>query len=426
MPAWVVEGTTEQVQEYNDLTYALIANTNPFVIGNSVESIALSPDSTVLYVGDTNTGLITSFHAGTLVNIASTTLAIGSASRITVYPSTDGTLLFVAERGANKVWVLNPVTLATITTFNTVSNAPTGMTQLASGGHLYIACESSAAVEVRLGISPWTLLTTITVGTDPLVVLSNSTGTTVYCLNILAETVSVITTSSNTVSSTVTLTGGTAPLVEGMSISPDDKYLYLTSGSTGTDAWIVVTATLTETHFSTTAANEFSAVTSDGLRAWLTVASPSTVEIYNVPANTLAHTITGTGGGVVVTLPNPFKGTTPTPPTYPGATFIPKLFIPQKGKVIEDYTPAEFMANWVAIELWSQRWKPAPPVLFFPRKGSHSNANWLIMEEWANQIRGLGAPYVPLFIPRKNSERPFDLDIDFLRIQNWANLIAHG
>ena len=119
----------------------------------------------------------------------------------------------------------------------------------------------------------------------------------------------------------------------------------------------------------------------------------------------------------------------PPPPTpgYPGATFIPKLFIPIKGKVTVDYTAAELMANWIAIEIWSQRWlPPAPVTLFFPDKHSTDpqalNANWIVFENWVAQVtQREKAPYPTLFIPRKNSNQPFDLDVNFLRIQNWAN-----
>jgi YVTN family beta-propeller protein len=117
----------------------------------------------------------------------------------------------------------------------------------------------------------------------------------------------------------------------------------------------------------------------------------------------------------------------PPTPSYPGSQFIPKLFIPIKGKVSADYTQAELYANWLAIEIWSQRWlPPAPVALFFPDKHSTDpnalNANWIVFQNWVNQInQAEKAPYPTLFIPRKASNAPTDLDIDFLRIENWAN-----
>jgi DNA-binding beta-propeller fold protein YncE len=356
VPAWLFAGGGGgSILEYTDNTpYTLIASAGS--VGTSVVSIALSPDSTTLYTGDTNSGLISSFVATTLAPITTTTLAIGPASRITVYPANDGSALFVAERGANKIWVLNPTTLATVTTFSTVATAPTGMVQLpGAGGHLYIACETGSAVEVRIPVAPWTVVTTITVGTDPLVLAANFTGTLVYCLNVLngpPTTISVITTASNTVTSTINLTGSTAVVVSAMTISADNKYLYVggAAGPGTTDAWLVNTSTLAQTHFNTVATNNFVAVTKDAARAWYTVVSPSTAEIYSVPTNTLLHTITGGGGGPVVTTPNPFIIGNPFIPS--GTVTIPPLFIPRKG--LPEYEGNDYMIDLLTIERWAQ------------------------------------------------------------------------
>lgn len=136
------------------------------------------------------------------------------------------------------------------------------------------------------------------------------------------------------------------------------------------------------------------------------------------------HMFIGGDPRFIAVVPVPFIP--PPTPTYPGSVFIPKLFIPQKGKINRDYTPDELMANWIAIEIWSQGWKPAAPTLFFPHKNSSQesdlDANWVVMEEWVQQIiQAMKAPYPVLFIPRKSSNVPTDLDVDFLRAQNWAN-----
>lgn len=115
----------------------------------------------------------------------------------------------------------------------------------------------------------------------------------------------------------------------------------------------------------------------------------------------------------------------PVAPSYPGGLFIPKLFIPIKGKVTIPYTQDELTTNWLAIENWSKRWLPPAPNLFIPHKSSSTpsdlTANWVAIQIWANQVINAKAPYPPIIVPRKDSSDPFDLDISFLAVQNWAN-----
>ena len=59
-----------------------------------------------------------------------------------------------------------------------------------------------------------------------------------------------------------------------------------------------------------------------------------------------------------------------------------------------DYTADELRANWMAIEIWSQRWLPPPTVaLLFPHKDDATeegvNANWITLEVWGQVIKHL-------------------------------------
>lgn len=170
------------------------------------------------------------------------------------------------------------------------------------------------------------------------------------------------------------------------------------------------------------------ALTQDGTSLVLTDRASANLRILNTATNTVTTTIplTGIGFGVCLFPSALFPPPPPPTPPYPGGQFIPKLFIPQKGKQDRPYTPEELRANWMAIEIWSQQWIPPSPVaLSLPRKytpdAESVNANWITLEVWTQKINALGAPYSPLFIPRKPSLAPRDLDIDFLRVQNWAN-----
>jgi YVTN family beta-propeller protein len=216
------------------------------------------------------------------------------------------------------------------------------------------------------------------------------------------------------------LAGGTANALYATENNPNNS-----PGTIG--VWTLGTYSPQVAHI-TVGGNPFQmALTNDGAHLAVTNSYDGTVSVIATANNTVIKTITMPGGVVGICTQPPPIAAPPVTPKYPGATFIPKLFIPIKGKRTVDYTHDELMANWLAIENWSTRWLPPAPVLFFPYKGRSDregiNANWITLEAWANQIRGYGAPYVPVFVPRKNSIKPVDLDINFLAVQNWANLI---
>lgn len=213
-------------------------------------------------------------------------------------------------------------------------------------------------------------------------------------------------------------------------------FLYLTEESLNTlGVFTIGTVSPQVAHVAVGATPHLIALTSDSAHLLVTNYAdgpPGTVTVINVPANTVLTTVTvGDNPDGIATQP-PSVIPPPTPP-YPGSVFIPKLFIPNKGKIDEEYTEEELNANWTALSIWSQRWRPPAPTLFFPSQASgrlptatEINANWEQAEIWSEQIIREGAPYPPLDIPRKRSMDPFDLDIDFLAFQRWANAIAHG
>ena len=118
------------------------------------------------------------------------------------------------------------------------------------------------------------------------------------------------------------------------------------------------------------------------------------------------------------------------PPTPTTKITVPKLFIPRKG--LGTYDESDFGIDWRHIELWANSWTSG---LFIPGKPagrvptvSELNQNWLTLEVWADTVAkntmtagNIGSSWTPLFIPRKNSDQPQDLDVNFLRIENWAN-----
>lgn len=386
------------------------------VLTDAAVSIALSPDSKTVYSLGGNSGIVSRFNTGlTLLN--SVTL-VGSAFQV-IITSADGKRLYVSSRGNNTVYVLDSTTLATITTISVA--VPFGLAVTPSDTFLYVVQQTPTQVAV-FSIPSYTAVTTIPVGSAPTNAVMAYDGKTVYVANATAPSISVISTASNTVTATIPLAGGT--IVLDLRISPDDKYVYAVDGFAAV-AWQIATASNTVLATITTGSSaQHLAITPESSAVWFTENPPTTnqVEVDVIPTNAVFHTIAFTDppGPIVITPTSLFK------PSFPGGQFIPKLFIPQKGKVNVDYTPDELRANWMAMEVWSQRWLPPPTTaLLFPHKNDATpegiNANWITLEVWGQVIKNLGAPYTPLFVPRKPSVKPEDLDIAFHSVENWAN-----
>lgn len=409
---WVVEGSN--IQTYDDGTYA--AGVSVGGTGSDVLSICLAPDSSKVFVVDTNTGLVSSFVASTLVPIATTTLTV-TVGHCSVYADVDGARLYVSSRADNKVFVLNATTLASITSF--VVTSPYGITELPDGTALYISQESASSVAV-INTVGYGLVTTIPVGANPIEIKMHSSGAFCYVANFTAATISVITTASNTVGSTISPAAAT--FIFNIKLSPTSDRLYAVGGFT-TDAWRITTATNTVANHLVLGADAADVVvTGDGLHAWF--GENTQIEAYTSPADILAHTITTTAT-YMVAIPNPF------PPLTPPSITVPNLFIPRKGMTGDgpqgSYTAEDLMIDFLAIQRWANSWAPN---LFIPIKEPKThdefNADWLTIGVWAQFTANAalvagGHKAKTLFIPRQDGFSAEDLTIDFLAIQNWAN-----
>jgi YVTN family beta-propeller protein len=362
-------------------TVALPANTlgTSVTVGAQPTSVAASPDGTHVYSASASTGTITPVATPSNVAGAGITTGASGVTGIAIDPA-----------GAN---------LYADTTFDGIVPIAIPANTVGAGwGNPPLPNNTQYIVVMPDGIHGYTVH-----------------GQFVYPLDLIAQTVgSPITT---------TLTGSL-----GIFLTPSGSQIWIPD--TGSNQ-VVVVDTATNLQIAAITLSGGSSSQSGGFDhtgATFYVPDIASGNIYSI--DTASFVVGGTpfhlGGNPRFLAVVPTPSVPPTPP-YPGSQFIPKLFIPQKGKVTVDYTQAELMANWIAIETWSQRWEPPAPVaLFFPSKNSTSptglNANWIGMENWVNQINQREkAPYPDLFIPRKNSNQPFDLDVNFLRIQNWAN-----
>lgn len=394
-------------------------------VAATLEEIRVSPDNSVVAVAS-NTGSNVHFISTTSLTEIGTPATISEKPYSLQFTPNSATLYVGTD--STGIGLVSIVDVASQTETGTISTTGVNMADVAvspDGATAYTASQEPTGPVTVIDTGTNTVTTTISAAWSTGLAITPD-GTTMFATELLGTyQVNVIDLGTNTITGMVPT--GVNPAY--VAITPDGTTAFVTNNGDNTVTvfdvgTLAVITTITDPSFN---APLGLCITPDGAKCYVANAGGSTVTVIDVSSHAVLGTVAvGSRPQFVSIVPV----TVVPPANYPGATFIPTLFIPQKGKVTEDYTSAELMADWLAIEVWSQRWLPTPPTLFFSRKGSDNpkdlNANWLIMEEWVNQIIGLKAPYVPLLVPRKNSNAPFDLDIDFLAIQNWGNRIAHG
>ncbi len=152
----------------------------------------------------------------------------------------------------------------------------------------YITNQSSNTVSV-IDTSANTVSTTITVGNSPTGAAVTPNGSKAYIANRTDGTVSVINTVNNTVSKTITV--GTSPA--GVAITPDGTKAYITNQG-GNSVSVINTATDTISTTITVGSNPWGvAITPDGRYAYVANGtSPGTVSMIDIATNTVSATIT--------------------------------------------------------------------------------------------------------------------------------------
>lgn len=420
---YVSAGSPSDVSKFNSATYANLGN----VTVPNPPAMVVSPDFTTVY-GVDGTGQVNTIDAATLVITDSATLPGSGTPYENITISPDGTTLYITARGINLVYVLDAATLATITTW-AIPGDPYGIAPSPDGLLLYCS-EEIANTVVAIDTTTGSVVHSVTVGNDPVNMCLSSDGSTLYVCNFLDCTVSVIDTASFTVTTTIGPLPGGFQFAYLPAIAPDDSALYVVEGFSPV-IWHIDPATNTVVNTIIPPGNaQAAAITSDSKSVWIaeTGFGTTAVEIYNIPGDTLAHSIPyGTTPDFIVILPPNF-----VPPPPSGLT-VGLLFIPRKGRgaaLGEGYTEQDLLANWLAIELWADHaWDPPVTDLFIPAKPSNRmptvpeiDQNWLTIERWSQGLGVVGGVTIPpLFVPREGSLEPVDLDINFLTIQRWAN-----
>lgn len=176
----------------------------------------------------------------------------------------------------------------------TVGTAPYAVAILANG-NAYIADNGNSSVTVFSTTSN-VIIGTIAVGSGPLSIAANSTGSKVYVTNTTDGTVSVINTATNTVTATVTVGVNSNP--QGVVVSPDNSKVYVSDGVAGVAVIDAATNTLTTT-ISTGASSlpKGVAITPDGQYLYVVNSNLATVSVFKTSDNSLVTAPVSVGGG---------------------------------------------------------------------------------------------------------------------------------
>lgn len=135
--------------------------------------------------------------------------------------------------------------------------------------------------------------TVITVGTSPNASMVTPDGKTVYVANEGANTVSVIDSQSNTVTTTISLASGAEPY--DVQITPDGRYVYVAQFGTNTVTQIdTETNTLTGVSIAVGSGPFSMAITPDGQYLYVANLNGPSVSVISIASNTVVATISST------------------------------------------------------------------------------------------------------------------------------------
>ncbi|MDH6138996.1 MULTISPECIES: Ig-like domain repeat protein [Kitasatospora] len=181
-----------------------------------------------------------------------------------------------------------------------VGNFPTGEAITPDGLHVYVANEGSNTVSV-ISTATNTVTATIPMGTAPFEVAAAPDGLRVYVTNEGDNTVSVISTATNTVTATIPV--GTTPF--GVATTPDGLHAYVANSGDNTIS-VIDTTTNTATTTIPVGTTPFGvATTPDGLHAYVANSGDNTISVIDTTTNTATTTIpVGTTPFGVATTPD--------------------------------------------------------------------------------------------------------------------------
>jgi uncharacterized repeat protein (TIGR01451 family) len=246
--AYVTNFVGNSVSVINTATNTVVATVS---VGTGPNNPAVTPDGTRLYVPNGSSDNVSVINTATNAVVA--TVAVGDDPRhLAITP--DGTRAYVSNSASGNLSVIdtNPASPAFHTVIATVATATfsRGIAITPNGARAYVA--------VGLGIFPGpdqvkvvdtnpasptvhTVLATITVQSSPLAVAITPDGTRVYVVNNGSNSVSVISTATNTVTATLSPGAGDP---QGIAITSDGAKVIDTNPASGAFHTVLATVAL--------------------------------------------------------------------------------------------------------------------------------------------------------------------------------------
>lgn len=168
-------------------------------LANSGQGLAVSPDSTKIYVSYVNADKIDVFDSVTMSLIATWNLTSGTGP-FGLALSGDGSQLYIAGYYSNTVVKVN--TSSGNATYFATGNGPFSVA-LNSGGTMVYSSNNGAGTVSVINTSSGTLVSTVTVGSAPFGLATTLDGTRLLVANENSNSISVVDLATNTVSATI-------------------------------------------------------------------------------------------------------------------------------------------------------------------------------------------------------------------------------
>ncbi|WP_191623585.1 beta-propeller fold lactonase family protein [Pseudomonas fluorescens] len=227
--AYVGNSNSHTVSVIDTATHRVLTN---IPVGNTPVAIAVSPNGTRAYV--CNEGSHTVSVIDTATNRVLTNIQVGTYPK-GVAVSPDGTRAYVINWDSHTVSMIDTATNRVLTNIS-VGSHPTAIAISPDGTRAYVCSAYYNTVSV-IDMATNRVLTTIPVGSNPRAIAVSPDGTRVYVCNVSNDTVSVIDTATNRV-----LTNISAGSPGGIAFGPDGTRVYVCNITSHTVSVIDTTA----------------------------------------------------------------------------------------------------------------------------------------------------------------------------------------
>lgn len=195
-------GTTTQVNAAGD------TNVGNFAVGRGPVHAILNPSQSQVYVANRDDDSISYYLPSAAPGTPASSIFLPAGSRPVFLAMATGNALYVANSGSNTVGVISPA-LNVLTATVPVGRSPVALVETPDGTKVYCVNQTDGTVSVISTTDNTVQGSPIRVGSFPVWAAISSDGNTVYVVNQGSNTVSLINTTSNTVVGELAV--GTAP-----------------------------------------------------------------------------------------------------------------------------------------------------------------------------------------------------------------------